>query len=63
MELNELLKQIDEALKLDVRTYSTKFKALYYEAFHKNWSGCSCNQNPMKQALKQFYLNNINNIT
>lgn len=63
MELQELLKQIDEALKLDVRTYSTKYKALYFEAFGKHFSGCNCNQEPMKQALKQFYLNNINKIT
>lgn len=62
MELQQLLTEIENVMKLDVRTYSTKYKVLYFEAFNRHFNGCTCNQNPMKEALRAFYDKNKNNI-
>lgn len=59
MELELLLKKIEEILKTDVRQNKQNYMELYLEVFGKHFSGCSCNLANLRENLKTYY-NNYN---
>ncbi len=57
-ELQAMLKEVEEVLKLPIGTYSTKYKELYRKIYNKNWTGCNCQIIRLRETLKQWYDSN-----
>lgn len=62
MELQQLLKEIEAVLKTDVRQNKRNWMDVYNKIYGKQWSGCTCNLNSLKEGVRGWYEKNKNNI-
>lgn len=54
MNMNELKLKVSEVMQLDINKAFPKYQETYREVFGKNWAGCSCNKNMLREALKDW---------
>jgi len=62
MELQALLNKVQAILLTDPRQNKQNYRETYQQVFEKPWNGCSCNTEPMRQALRAWYDKNKDNL-